>query len=443
MPTGITIDNSNLFQVENVTIDHMSSHGFTSAAQQGVGFGPDQTIINNIKVSVCTGNGMSVRHGHSWHMRGGTIEFCEVGMDVFDINSVFVQDFDIESNRNIGVRISSGNNMHFSNCTFEANAGNLVSTDDAKVHIQTGLFNDVHATFSECYLHANFMRHLVRIDRGHVSLIRCFVMDGRSGSAFVGGGNSRGIVSFSRTATVDVDNLGEICPTGINRNVPLINNFARLRRFYGSSKTAFTTTVPTEGTYEVGDRIDRLTVAATGARSGWVCTAAGTLGGTPPGSPTAATTAASSTVTVSNASGLQVGDYITITGVATGPHRILSRAATGGGLLVDPVPDATVAAGAVTFAAPTLVPDSVQSTGTTAQRPPGLGSADVGLMHFDATLSKPVWWTGTAWTGMPVILSYNGSAYVVDNDARIFIQRTGDPAPTGLADNDITIQIDA
>lgn len=35
---------------------------------------------------------------------------------------------------------------------------------------------------------------------------------------------------------------------------------------------------------------------------------------------------------------------------------------------------------------------------------------------------------------------YDGAAYVLAPTARVFIQRTGDPAPTGLTTNDLVYQ---
>jgi hypothetical protein len=43
-------------------------------------------------------------------------------------------------------------------------------------------------------------------------------------------------------------------------------------------------------------------------------------------------------------------------------------------------------------------------------------------------------------TGRAPIWAYNGSTYSPDPDARLFEQGTGEPAPTGLADNDILLQ---
>jgi hypothetical protein len=44
-------------------------------------------------------------------------------------------------------------------------------------------------------------------------------------------------------------------------------------------------------------------------------------------------------------------------------------------------------------------------------------------------------------TGRATIWAYNGTTYGPDPDARLFEQGTGEPAPTGLLDNDITLQI--
>ena len=36
--------------------------------------------------------------------------------------------------------------------------------------------------------------------------------------------------------------------------------------------------------------------------------------------------------------------------------------------------------------------------GATAQRPTGLTDSDAGLLYYDTTLGKPIWWNGSGWT---------------------------------------------
>lgn len=36
--------------------------------------------------------------------------------------------------------------------------------------------------------------------------------------------------------------------------------------------------------------------------------------------------------------------------------------------------------------------------------------------------------------------TWNGSAYALDTNARVFVQRVGDPDPTGLSDHDFVYQ---
>lgn len=43
-------------------------------------------------------------------------------------------------------------------------------------------------------------------------------------------------------------------------------------------------------------------------------------------------------------------------------------------------------------------------------------------------------------TGRATIWAYNGASYAPDPDARLIEQATGDPAPTGVVDNDIVLQ---
>ena len=43
-------------------------------------------------------------------------------------------------------------------------------------------------------------------------------------------------------------------------------------------------------------------------------------------------------------------------------------------------------------------------------------------------------------TGRATIWAYNGTTYGPDPDARLIEQATGEPAPSGLTDNDILLQ---
>ena len=45
-----------------------------------------------------------------------------------------------------------------------------------------------------------------------------------------------------------------------------------------------------------------------------------------------------------------------------------------------------------------LIQAALQPTkGPTTERPPGLGTGDSGYQFYDTTLSKPIWWSGSAW----------------------------------------------
>jgi len=54
------------------------------------------------------------------------------------------------------------------------------------------------------------------------------------------------------------------------------------------------------------------------------------------------------------------------------------------------------------------------------------------------TLAATVWSAVT--TGRATIWAYNGSSYAPDPDARLIERATGDPAPTGVVDNDIVLE---
>lgn len=106
------------------------------------------------------------------------------------------------------------------------------------------------------------------------------------------------------------------------------------------------TAAPTAGTWDRGAQIWNSTPAAGGA-PGWVCTTAGTFGTLD--SVTADTTSGSPLVTVSSATGLASGQYITIAGVS-GTRQI--RSVSGNTVTLTTNADATVAAGAVAYVTP-------------------------------------------------------------------------------------------
>jgi hypothetical protein len=113
---------------------------------------------------------------------------------------------------------------------------------------------------------------------------------------------------------------------------------------------AFASSIPTTGTWALGD-IAWHTVPATAQPIGWVATTAGTFGTLNGGATTGGITTGTAALTVSSTTGLAVGNFITIAGV-TGVKRITDI--TELVVTLDSNADATVAAAAVAYQAPTL-----------------------------------------------------------------------------------------
>lgn len=82
-------------------------------------------------------------------------------------------------------------------------------------------------------------------------------------------------------------------------------------------------------------------------------------------------------------------------------------------------------------------PTIVQAGSTVAAGVPSALLAAGGNLAV-LTLAAGVWQATT--TGRATIWAYNGSSYAPDPDARLIERATGDPAPTGVVDNDIVLE---
>jgi hypothetical protein len=108
---------------------------------------------------------------------------------------------------------------------------------------------------------------------------------------------------------------------------------------------------PVFGTYEIGKRI-RNAVPTVGQPKAWISTVAGTMGTLNAGATTGDITSGTATLTVSDATGLAVGNYITIAGV-TGVKKI--TVISGTTVTIDTNADATVNDAAVAYSNATWV----------------------------------------------------------------------------------------
>jgi len=117
-------------------------------------------------------------------------------------------------------------------------------------------------------------------------------------------------------------------------------------QMYGS-RISYNTVSPTLGTWNAGDVIFN---SAAGA--GWKCSVSGTAGTLP--TTTANTTNGSTAITLSTLINVEEGQYIAIAGVA-GTKKIVSINRNDATAVIDVAANATVAAGAVSFVAPTFV----------------------------------------------------------------------------------------
>jgi hypothetical protein len=117
-------------------------------------------------------------------------------------------------------------------------------------------------------------------------------------------------------------------------------------QMYGS-RISYNTAAPILGTWNAGDVIFN---SAAGA--GWKCSVSGTAGTLP--TTTADATNLSTTITLSTLINVEEGQYIAIAGV-TGTKKIVSINRNNATAVINVAADATVAAAAVSFVAPTFV----------------------------------------------------------------------------------------
>jgi hypothetical protein len=112
----------------------------------------------------------------------------------------------------------------------------------------------------------------------------------------------------------------------------------------GPYKTTWGYAVPTTGSWTRGSLVWRLDATASQS-PGWVCTASGTF--TTLSTTTSADLAnLSPTVTLTSVTGMNVGDYITITGLTSTINRITNINSTTKVVTITPVADADVGSGA-------------------------------------------------------------------------------------------------
>lgn len=117
-------------------------------------------------------------------------------------------------------------------------------------------------------------------------------------------------------------------------------------------------TAPAVGTWQLGDIVPNVGGVASGANNSFICTTTGTLGTLNGGATTGGITINTKALVVNSATGLQIGQYITIAGVA-GVKRITGLSGTS--VTIDTNASATVAGAAVAFSNAVF-----KSTGTIA-----------------------------------------------------------------------------
>ena len=136
-----------------------------------------------------------------------------------------------------------------------------------------------------------------------------------------------------------------------------VNNAATIDAFgaYVTSsayRTIYNAAVPTSSTWLVNDRIIKAP-AIVGQPRAWTVTSSGTAGTLNGGSTTADTTASGYDIIVSSATGLSVGNYITVAGIGgTTTKKITGISGTT--ITVDTAATNTVDDGAVSYVAPTF-----------------------------------------------------------------------------------------
>ena len=411
IPIGIGLGRTRLASLRRLRVDHLGECGIRSL-NSGTS-GPDQTMIEDVKIQN-SNRGIWISSGHSWHYRGGTIDFSTTqGVYLENINSIFFEDVDIEWNNDVGVEAAYGQNIHFINCTFETNARNLDVQDDDKCHILVGSASHTHTTLSTtaCFFYAPQMRNMVRIYRGHYRDSRSTIWDANAPESWVGTGTRGAIAIFNRNGSADVSGtFDEVWPNGVNADIPLIPIHASLTTTQreviplpNGKKMVHLPGMPTERAYSVGDLVY---IPATNRTLRCITDGtAGTQAGV-----TATTTAGNATSTLSNGFYYNEGDYITIAGV-TGVLRIIRIGSSS--ITTYPAPDATVSGAAVSFSPPTFTPPVARGS-VTSSATPGINTDlyeifDITASSVDIT-SMTSGLTGTPSDGQRLTVRFKSSA---------------------------------
>ena len=137
-----------------------------------------------------------------------------------------------------------------------------------------------------------------------------------------------------------------------NSRVDTVYYLGGATRFVGCWHTTVAASVPTTGTYTVGETI-QLETPVVGQPIGWKCTVSGTLGTLNGGITNGSIDINTNLLTVSSTTGLAEGQRISIVGVSSGPFYI--RKLVGTVAYLDANANATVVGSPMSFANATLV----------------------------------------------------------------------------------------
>ncbi len=138
-----------------------------------------------------------------------------------------------------------------------------------------------------------------------------------------------------------------VVSTGSQFSSSYVINYTKLLEF----KTAYNTAAPTDGSWGIGSQIWNSTPGV-GLPTGWVCNASGTFK-TALAGVTGSITGGSQSLVVNSVSTMEVGDYISIVGVA-GTKLITAISAVGPTITIDSIASAPAAGAIVQYVTPTF-----------------------------------------------------------------------------------------
>lgn len=283
-------------------------------------------ITNNI-VSDCSVVGVSTNaRDEPMTVTGNSVDCPSAPTGISIVVGTLTSDFEVEIINNPLIRGVTGLSIHITNGVDYIKrlniSGNHIQSTANGVHLACSLANNVSISSNYC--------------RG----------DGTSGSYGIRTTSLNEMILSNNT----VDNYATgYRPTASAGSIQS-NSALRCPRVVHAAPNIPGHVAPTSGNFSAGTKIQKFNLVA-GGSEGWSTLNEGTLGTLNGGSTTGGITNTETELTVNSAAGLTVGSRITIAGV-TGVKRV--TAIDGTTITIHEAADATVAAAACAFQAPTV-----------------------------------------------------------------------------------------